>query len=80
MRSGSIIQKAQERGRKTPVIHMDTSVDMTYRFVWDSEPTDEQLLVIMQEVGEEVCRKNEQIAKHVIDTLEREYAHALSQQ
>jgi len=51
---------------------MGANVDMTYRFVWDSEPTDEQLLVIMQEVGEEARRKSEKIAKQIIENLERE--------
>ena len=51
---------------------MDINTDMTYRFVWDSEPTDEQLLVIMQEVGDEACRKSEQIAKQVIENIQRE--------
>ena len=51
---------------------MDANADMTYRFVWDSEPTDEQLLVIMQEVGEEACQKSEQIAKQVIENIKRE--------
>ena len=32
---------------------MNTKVDMTYSFLQDNEPTDEQLLVIMQEVAEE---------------------------
>jgi len=59
---------------------MSASVDMTYRFVWDSEPTDEQLLVIMQEVGEEARQKSEKIAREIIETLERGYARALSEQ
>ena len=58
---------------------MDANVDMTYRFVWDSEPTEEQLLVIMQEVGEEARLKSEQISKQIIHNLEREYARALSE-
>jgi len=51
---------------------MSANVDMTYRFVWDSEPTDEQLLVIMQEVGEEARQKSEKIAKEIIENIERE--------
>ena len=51
---------------------MSTDVDMTYRFVWDSEPTDEQLLVIMQEVGEEARRKCESISKQIAENIERE--------
>jgi len=30
---------------------MDTKVDMTYRFLWNSEPKDEQLHITMQEVA-----------------------------
>jgi len=59
---------------------MDRAVDMTYRFLWDSEPTDEQLLVIMQEVGEEVRQSREKIAKQVIKNIENEYARAISEQ
>ena len=47
---------------------MSANVDMTYRFVWDSEPTDEQLLVIMQEVGEEARLGNEKIANRLLKT------------
>jgi len=57
---------------------MNTNVDMTYRFLWDTEPTDEQLHVIMKEVEEEARRKSEQIAKQIIENLEREYTLALS--
>ena len=59
---------------------MDTNVDMTYRFLWDSEPTDEQLLVIMQEVVEEVRQSREKVARQVIENIEREYARAVSEQ
>jgi len=51
---------------------MSANVDMTYRFVWDSEPTDEQLLVLMQEVGEEARQKSEKIAKQIAENIERE--------
>ena len=57
---------------------MDTTVDMTYRFLWDSEPTDEQLLVIMKEVAEDARRSREQVAKQMIETIEREYANAIA--
>jgi hypothetical protein len=59
---------------------MDKTIDMTYRFLWDSEPTDEQLLVIMQEVGEDVHQSREKIAKQVLRNIENEYARALSEQ
>jgi hypothetical protein len=58
---------------------MSANVDMTYRFVWDSEPSDEQLLVIMQEVGEEARLKSEKIAKQIIENIEREYDRAISE-
>jgi hypothetical protein len=55
---------------------MDTEVDMTYSFLWDSEPTDEQLQVIMEEVAEEARNSHEKVAKQVIENIEREYARA----
>ena len=57
---------------------MDTKVDMTYRFLWDSEPTDEQLLVLMQEVGEEVRQNREKVARQVIENIRRESSNARS--
>ena len=59
---------------------MTTQIDMTYRFLWDSEPTDEQLLALMQEVGEEVRSTREKTARQVIENLEREYARVISTQ
>jgi hypothetical protein len=47
---------------------------MTYSFLQDDEPTDEQLLVLMQEVGEDVRRQREQIAKQVIENIKQECA------
>ena len=48
---------------------MNINVDRTYRFVWDSEPADEQRLVIMQEVGEEEVRLgNEQTVQQLTST------------
>ena len=52
---------------------MCTKVDMTYSFLQDDEPTDEQLLVIMQEVAEEARLGHEKLAKQVIENIEREY-------
>jgi len=51
---------------------MCTKVDMTYSFLQDDEPTDEQLLVIMQEVAEEARIKNEKISRQLIENIERE--------
>jgi hypothetical protein len=50
---------------------MDSKVDMTYRFLWDEEPSDDQLLTIMKEVGEDVCREHEEIKKIVIENIQR---------
>jgi hypothetical protein len=52
---------------------MNTKVDMSYSFLQDDEPTDEQLLVIMQEVAEEARRGREKVARQVIENIEREY-------
>jgi hypothetical protein len=57
---------------------MDTKVDMTYRFVQDDEPTDEQLRVIMQEVAEEARLGHEAVAKQVLANIECEYARILA--
>ena len=61
---------------------MNTSpkVDMTYSFLWDDEPTDEQLQVIMQEVAEEARRNQEESTKLVIENIKRETARALAAQ
>jgi hypothetical protein len=56
---------------------MNTDVDMTYRFLWDEEPTDEQLQALMQEVGEDVRRESEQIERQIKEKLEEEYARVL---
>jgi len=53
---------------------MNTKVDMTYSFLQDDEPTDEQLLVIMNEVAEEARRGREKVAKQVIENIESECA------
>jgi len=55
-------------------------VDMTYSFLQDDEPTDEQLQVIMQEVAEEARRNQEESAKLVLQNIEREYHRALAAQ
>jgi hypothetical protein len=59
---------------------MDTKVNMTYCFTQDNEPTEEQLHVIMQEVAEDARRGHEEIAKQVIENIEREYIRLLSMQ
>jgi hypothetical protein len=57
---------------------MDTKVDMTYSFLWDTDPTDEQLQVIMEEVAEEARLGHEKMAKQVIENIERAYIRAVS--
>jgi len=61
-------------------VKADAKVDMTYSFLWDSEPTDEQLQVIMEEVAEEARRGREKVARQVIESIERDYARALALQ
>ena len=57
---------------------MNSKVDMTYSFLQDNEPTDEQLLVIMQEVAEEARLGREKVAKQVIENIKREYDRVTS--
>jgi hypothetical protein len=57
---------------------MNTDVDMTYSFLWDEEPTDEQLQALMEEVGEDVRRQSERIERQIKEKLEEEYARALA--
>lgn len=55
---------------------MNTNVNMTYRFTQDGEPTDEQLAVIMQEVGEEVRLQSAELARKQKERLEAAYQQA----
>jgi hypothetical protein len=57
---------------------MNTDVDMTYSFLWDEEPADEQLQALMEEVGEDVRRQSERIERQIQEKLEEEYARALA--
>jgi len=59
---------------------MTTKVDMTYSFLQDDEPTDEQLQVIMEEVAEEARLERVDIARQIIENIEREYINALQNQ
>ena len=51
---------------------MDKKIDMTYSFLWDSEPTDEQLIFIMKEVAEEAKQSNELISKQILENIKKE--------
>jgi hypothetical protein len=57
---------------------MNTEVDMTYSFLWDEEPSDEQLQALMREVGEDVRRESEQMERQIKEKLEEEYARVLA--
>ena len=59
---------------------MMETTNMTYRFLQDDEPTDEQLRVIMREVAEDARRGHEKVAKQVIENIEREYVRIRSAQ
>ena len=50
------------------------------QFLQDDEPTDEQLQVIMQEVAEEARRESNEIAKNLLQNIERESLLALAAQ
>jgi ribosomal protein L18E len=51
-------------------------VNMYYRFTSDDEPTDEQLAVLMEEVGEEVRRQSAEINRKLLERIEHEYQKA----
>ena len=55
---------------------MNTEINMTYRFTQDDEPTEEQLAVIMKEVGEEVRQNSEEHSRQLREKLENEYQKA----
>ena len=47
------------------------ATDMNYRFLWDTEPTDEQLNAIMQEVGKDVQREQKELQKTVLENIKQ---------
>lgn len=52
---------------------------MNYRFTWDTEPTDEQLAVIMEEVAERVRKESAEIPRIIRENLDAELARARAQ-
>jgi hypothetical protein len=52
---------------------MNKDTDMTYSFLQDDEPTDEQLRVIMQEVAEAARSEQEKAQKKITEGIEQEY-------
>ena len=55
------------------------AIDMNYRFVWDTEPTDEQLYAIMQEVGEDVRRQQKKNQQMILENIQKAAAQARKQ-
>jgi hypothetical protein len=51
-------------------------VNMYYRFTGDDEPTDEQLAVLMEEVGENVRRESAEIKRKLLERIKQEYQKA----
>jgi len=56
------------------------AIDMNYRFLWDSEPTDEQLNAIMQEVGKDVQREQKELQEIVLENIKRATIQAYKRQ
>jgi len=52
---------------------MANKTNMYYRFTSDNEPSEEQLAVIMQEVGEEVREKKSKTQSMITENILREY-------
>ena len=52
---------------------MANEANMYYRFTSDSEPSEEQLSTLMQEVREEVRDKNTKLRFVVTENIRREY-------
>ena len=48
-------------------------VDMYYRFTWDTEPTDEQLDMIIEGAKQEVLKQNEKIKEILFKNLNEEF-------
>ena len=55
---------------------MATQTNMYYRFISDNEPSEEQLAVLMQEVREEVRKKNANLQALIMENIQREYQNA----
>jgi len=49
------------------------NVDMYYRFAWDTEPTDEQLDVIMEGVKQTSIKQSEKNKKMLKEQIEEEF-------
>ncbi|MDR1678717.1 MAG: hypothetical protein LBR81_02960 [Prevotellaceae bacterium] len=52
------------------------TTDMNYRFVWDTEPTDEQLQTIMQEVGKDVRIQQKKTQQMILKNIKKATSQA----
>ena len=52
---------------------MANKANMYYRFKSDNEPSEEQLAILMQEVREEVRKKNSNLQTVIQENIQREY-------
>ena len=52
---------------------MATEASMYYRFTSDNEPKEEQLLLLMQEVRQEVVKKNSGLESAITENIQKEY-------
>jgi len=52
---------------------MANETNMYYRFTSENEPKEEQLLLLMQEVKEEVRKKNSSLQSAIVENIRREY-------
>jgi len=52
---------------------MANETNMYYRFTSNNEPKEEQLLLLMQEVSEEVRKKNSRLQSAITENIQREY-------
>jgi len=52
--------------------------NMTYRFTWDEEPSEEQLQALMRGVAEKVRHKNAEIARRMRERIASEYERITS--
>lgn len=51
-------------------------VNMHYRFTSNSEPTEQQLAVLMSEVGNEVRKKSKKNASRLLEKIDDEFQKA----
>ena len=52
---------------------MNSEKNMYYRFTSDDEPSEEQLIILMQEVRDEVREKNSHLQSQIMENILREY-------